>query len=162
MPAVVAAVSLLLASAMLLSYYGRERMNYFTPEEVAASDYLYSHAAAGSLIIGATYNYPSQYRSYEQYSQTTLAGQGVTRGQLQRLSTSPGDAIDRLVTTGNYPAVYIIITRAQKAHIEMDNLLPPGNIDRVEQFLKQSDSFKLEYSNRDAEVFSLVRQGGAR
>ena len=51
-PALVYAGSgLAILATFLVAYYGKERQYYFTPEEVAASEYLYEQAPDRSLLI---------------------------------------------------------------------------------------------------------------
>ncbi|MHB1005748.1 MAG: hypothetical protein ACYC3S_08910 [Chloroflexota bacterium] len=161
-PLAVIAISGLLLAGLLLSYYGRERMNYFSQNEIDAASYLYSIAPAGSLIIGGSYDYPSLFQDYERYTHTTLTGQSVTRNQLARLQNDPLTTVTRLMGDRTYRATYLIITRSQRAHIQMDNLLPQTGIDQIEQVLRQSGQYRVIYRNQDAEIFTLASQAEVR
>lgn len=151
-------LSVLLLAGLLLAYYGRERMNYFTPEEVTAARYLYNTAPPKSLVVGIDYDYPSVFTNYEQYTHVTLTGQSITKSQLERLRDDPVTAVTRVMSDPTYAATYLIITRSQKAHIEMDSILPAGTVDQIEQALLQSDEYKVIYQNQDATIMTLASQ----
>jgi hypothetical protein len=147
-----------LASAALLvgvffSYYGRERLNYFTKDELAAAEYFYDHAPRNSLVIQGSFNYPSLFKHYEYYTYESLVP--PPRRQLPVFQASPLQYIRRIVTAQPHATTYVIITRSQKAHNDMYGLAPPGSLDKVEQMLRASDKFQIVYSNDDAVIFRL-------
>ena len=45
-------VASVLLVGFVFSYYGEEQVNYFSPQEVAATSWLYAHAPAGAMIVG--------------------------------------------------------------------------------------------------------------
>jgi len=153
-PLGVMAVSGLLLGGLLLAYGGRERMNYFTPNEVDAATYLYRNAPAGALVIGASDNYPSLFQNYEQYTHVALTGRTAARGQQVTLESDPLTFITTLMNDDTFTASYLIITRSQKAQIEMDGLLPPGTMEHIEQLLRRPDRFRIIYENEDAVIFT--------
>ena len=81
-------------AGFLFAYYGKERQYYFTPEEVAASEYLYEHAPDRSLLIQGSVNYPSQFKNYEHFDYVLLAAEAPdTRGvpgRTPRMSSRSG------------------------------------------------------------------------
>lgn len=160
-PLGVMAVSGLLLGGLLLAYAGRERMNYFTPGEVEAAEYLYRHAPAGALVVGASDNYPSLFLNYEEYTHVVLTGRSAARGQRVTLASDPLTFIDTLMNDSKYTASYLIITRSQKAQIEMDGVLPPGAIERIEQVVRQSDEFRIVYENEDGVIFTPAGRTGS-
>ncbi len=65
-PAIVSAVSCTaLLGAFVFVYYGKEHHYYFTPQEAAASEYLYDHAPPNSFLVDGTANYPRLFEHYE-------------------------------------------------------------------------------------------------
>ena len=52
-------LSVALAAGLSFAYWGKERMNYFTQDELEASQFLYDVAPAGSLLIGGSFDHPS-------------------------------------------------------------------------------------------------------
>ncbi|MBI5564482.1 MAG: hypothetical protein HY870_06280, partial [Chloroflexi bacterium] len=58
-PWVAVAVSAVLLIGFVFAYYGKDRQYYFTPNEVAAAEFLYGTAPPNSLLIEGTRNYPT-------------------------------------------------------------------------------------------------------
>lgn len=139
----------------LFAYYGKERMFYFTQNEVDAAEYLYNTAPDGSLLVDGTINYPWGFKNYEYFDYTSLSYLSET--EQAELLADPAAMVSDIMTNANNPTAYLIITRSQKANIEMLGLMPPGSLGRVEQALMQSPKFKLIYSNHDAKIFTLAR-----
>ena len=94
-PALIYAASgLAVMAAFLFSYYGKERQFYFTPDEVAASEYVYTHAPDRSLLIQGSVNYPSQFKNYEHFDYILIAAESpassVTSWPTRRESSRTG------------------------------------------------------------------------
>jgi hypothetical protein len=143
-------LSVLLLGGLSLAYYGKEQMNYFSPGEVAAAEYLYSQAPPGSLFVGLTY-YPWPYRDYELFSYRSLTEESTAT--LRRLMADPEDAIEAEIDTSDYPAVYVSITRSQRAYVDDMGLLPPGWEERLRVGLLASGRYQLLVDSPDATIF---------
>ena len=69
----------------------------------------------------------------------------------------------RWLSNPEYAAAYLIITRSQKAEL---NLVPEGlpkdALDHIEAALTDSPDFRLIFANADAKIFTLATrvQGG--
>jgi hypothetical protein len=148
-----AAISIVVTGAMLFgfcfAYYGKERMNYFTENEVAAAQYLFNTAPAGSLLIEGSWNYPTRYERYELYSYETL----ITR--FGELGNDSLDRVQTMMSDRQYPATYLILTRSQKVYGDMMGL---GSLASFEQALRQSGDFKAIYANDDATIYTLANR----
>jgi hypothetical protein len=136
------------------AYYGKELMYRFTPDEVAASDYLHSTAPPGSLIMDLLSNYPWSYTRYEELTYIDLTG--IEMRERPAMRQNPIPYIVREMSTPGYTDRYLIITRSQKAELKMGGELFPMGVDEVEAELKQSDLFRVIYATRDATIFTLV------
>ena len=147
----------LLLAGMLVAYYGKERMDYFSHDEVRAANYLYTHAPAGSMLISGTGNYPWAFRNYELYKYLAIGDQGSPAPASDRQS---GVRAHALMAVGAGGSGYLIITRSQRADVEMNGVLPAGSLDRIERAVERSPSFREVYLGRDAQVFALVRTAG--
>ena len=57
---------------------------------------------------------------------------------------------------------FFVVTRSQKAEVDLTGLGPPGSLDRLERAAAASPSLKVLYRNQDATVFVLpgYRGGG--
>lgn len=160
------ALSGLLLVGLCFAYYGKERMYYFSRDEVAAATYLYDVAPAGSLLLDGTWNHPSAFRNYEQYTYTSLvlqpSGSPVPLRQQAALRAHPAAVIADLMANSRYRASYLIITRSQKADVDMMGWMPAGSLDRIERALEQSRQFRVIYANRDATIFTLAPKGAGQ
>lgn len=153
------AMTVLLSCTMLVgllfAYYGKERMNYFTQNEIDAAEYIYQNAPAGSVVVSETWDYPALFHNYEYYTSVTICC-----GSNKLLPRSKGTLVEKLVRLMNpYPAGFVILSRGQRAQIEMSGLIPHDELDSIEYKISQSKNFGLIYSNADAEVFMLVNHG---
>jgi hypothetical protein len=167
------AVTALISGALLVclcfAYYGKERMYYFTKDEVTAAEYLYTAAPSRSLLIDGTWNYPWAFHNYERYTYQSLAFEhnlstGISQKQQQALLGHPAAVVAQMMGVKGYRAAYLIITRSQKADVDESGWLPLGSLDRIERALKQSSRFKVVLANHDATIFTLAntRQGSRK
>jgi hypothetical protein len=151
LPAVVVTGALLVA--FLFAYYGKDRHYYFTAEEVSVTEFLYQNAPQGSLIIEGTRNYPAQWLNYERFTYVPISREPWENRE--RLLANPAEVLEDWMSNPRYSASYLLITRIQKAEIDMLGDLPPGALDQIEQALLQSGRFLVLYSNQDAAIYIL-------
>lgn len=145
----------LILPGFLLGYYGKERHNYFTAEEVDASRWVAANAPAGSLLVEGDTNYPRQLHHYEKFSYVPIAREPGA----ERLLVDPESALHRWLTDSRYTDGYVLVTRSQKIGVEMDSSLPPGSLTRIEDELTASPLFEVVHRSRDATVFTLSEFG---
>lgn len=149
------AVMLALLAAFMFARYGNDRMDAFTPGDVAGVRALYRVAPVGSELIAASEPVPWQYRDYTQYSyerlNTLLPGPPPPRGRPHRPLTY---RIRDVLASAVPGRAYIIVTRSQ---IAGDDLVgTPGTPSRiVARRLDVSRIFRLAYANRDARIYTL-------
>jgi Phosphotransferase enzyme family len=153
----IAACTVLLG-AFLFAYYGKERVNYFTAAEVKASEYLYSHAPPGALLIDGTTNYPRQFRDYEQFEYLTLAEEPSE--SRARVLARPERVLDEWMSDKDVNGAFLIITRSQKAEVSDQGVMPRSSLGRIQDALLSSPRFRLVYQNRDATIFSTASTDG--
>lgn len=150
-------LSVVMISGFLFAYYGKERQYYFTPQEVAASKYLFNIAPPGSLIIEESGNYPSLFHDYEYYTHIPISFEPLS--VRQKILQRPAEVLSTWMSdTSRYTAAYFIVTRSQKAEIEMEGALPPGAGTKIEQEIAKSGQFDVLYQNRDAAIYVLKGQ----
>jgi hypothetical protein len=152
--AALSVVSIAAIGSFFVTRYGNERMDYFTPQERASVQYLYSVAPPGSLLLGGTVKAPWKYQDYEKYKYRTLADDVAWH------SADPSEpdleAIESVMKDRRYPAAYLFITRSQIANDDMFDLLPV-RLRVLKQALLDSPQFKVVYRNDDAVVFVLAK-----
>ena len=151
--AVVAAAGALLLAGFCVSYYGKERMHRFSPDEVAASRWLYRTAPPGSLLVSGTFNYPWAFSGYERYQYEALSKTpAATR---RRLVAAPERTIAGLLRDHDGKGEYVIVGAGQRAEVDMTGVLPRGTLQRVERALRASPDFELVFARPDVNVFEL-------
>lgn len=146
-----------LGLGFLVTRYGNERMDYFTPAELSAVRYVTETARPGSLLLSAASSLPWKLEKYEQFHYKTLDASPVW------LSLDPEHpdvaALVREVErelkrpTGGY----FLLTRSQEAQLEMLGWRR-SFLERFEQGLQGSEELRIAYANRDASVFVVNPQ----
>jgi O-antigen/teichoic acid export membrane protein len=148
------AVTVLLGG-FLVSYYGNERLNYFTPQELAANHWLDTHAPADSLLIDGTGNYLFTLKNYERFREYLSISTQPAATQTRILRDPVGVLYDWM-SNRSYRASYMLIARSQSIEVQADGLLPAGSLAMVQRRLLASRRFRVVFRNSDAIVFSLA------
>ncbi len=151
-------LSVLLLAGLLFSYYGKERMYHFSPDEVAATRYIYSAAPRGAEIISITTNYPFAYQDYERY-RYLLLGLEPSRSRSELLA-DPARKLANLMADSKFPTTYLLITQSQVAEADMTGIVPAGALGRIEAALRASRRFRTSFSRPTARVWRLVATDG--
>jgi hypothetical protein len=146
-------VSALLVSGLLVAYYGKERQNYFSRDQVRASQFLYGTAPRGSLLIGGVNDYPWAFTHYEDYSYLSLANL-LPKARLHAIA-SPAETISSIALRDKVPCAYVVITSSQKATVDMTGVMPAGSLEAVEHRLSSSLRFRVMLRNPSATVFGV-------
>jgi hypothetical protein len=177
-------VTLLIIPGFLYSYYGKERMYYFSPNEVAAAQFVYTIAPEGAMIVDSTWDWPRQSTNYEYYNYLSLVRlpkadrekiindpvamlsniMGKSAPQMVNLygsesGSQPGALIGKSIPN-SYSAAFFVITRSQMAEGEMTGSLPDNWFPTIVSALSQSADFRLIYQNDDASVFEYLHPQG--
>ncbi|WP_159083807.1 hypothetical protein [Nocardioides terrigena] len=142
-----------------LAQFGNDRQYHFTPEEVAAAEFVYDNAPPGSLLIEGSRNYPSQFRNYERFTYVPIAREDPE--DIQRILDDPVQAMSRWMSdTDTYSASYLIITRSQIVATTALGEIPGDGLIGIEAALRSSPEFRVVFENRDATVFELATDSG--
>ncbi|MEU4498699.1 glycosyltransferase [Streptomyces sp. NPDC023998] len=146
---------LAMLGGLVFGYYGKESVNQFTLQEVAAARYVTSHAPAGSKIVTLTSAVPGLFMHYDQHERVLLAQQAVE--DKRRLVQDPLDGVKGFVygATARQPA-YIILSQAQTKDVYLTGDLPADTVKRVESALSGAAGFVRVYHNDDAVVYRYV------
>jgi hypothetical protein len=169
-------VLLLLVPGFVCGYYGREQANYFSPQEVSASRFLYATIPRGSLIIGMNRAFPWSPVNIELYDNVWWAPFGdefptpyynLTEEDHQQILVDPESMFGAMMDHEHRP-VYLVFSKAQQADAETQgtwpppgdkmnsesNLPPPGLLAQVEETMLNSPKFTVIYRNSDAVIFT--------
>jgi hypothetical protein len=155
---VTALLTAVLLPGFLLSYYGKERQNYFTPAEVSAVTWVQDHARPGSLLVEGSRNYPTQFRNYERFTYVPIDRE--PEGSWREVLAEPVDKLDDWLSDPRYTDAYILITRSQKIAVDEQGSMPWGALDDLERELRRSPDFRIAYDSGDAVVFVLADPEG--
>lgn len=147
-------LSLVMLVGLLFGYYGKERQYYFTQDEVAATEFIHNIAPAHSLLIDGAWGYSLQHQNYEDYDYLSLISMLVE--DREELIAAPVDFLSPIMES--YPTAYLVLSRSQKAAIDMTGAMPAGSLQKIELALLESPKFRVIYRNPDAAVFVLASQ----
>ena len=153
-PIAIGILSVVMLTAFLFAYYGKERQYSFTKGEVEAAKYLYSHAVPNSLLVEGSRNYPTMFSNYEYF--TYVAIDREPADSINRLLANPANVLDEwLSNTTRYKTSYLFITRSQKIYVDEVGGLPVGSLDIIQNLLEKSGKFEVVFSNQDAIIFKV-------
>ncbi len=148
-----AVMSCMLFIGFLFAYYGKDQWNYFTPNEVAASDYLFNNAPPGTLVIEGSRNYPSEYRNYSRFTYLMLSREIPLDAKLVTDTTA---TLARWMSESKYSAAFVIISRSQILEEHGLGEIPIGTLENIKQTLLDSPLFRVVYRNDDVIIFRLA------
>jgi hypothetical protein len=138
--------SIVVIIIFLLCRYGNERMDFMTNEEVAAVEFVYATAPPGAHVFNLSWNMPWRFQNYEYYP-LALTGDSPLFGDMERIIQLMHDAPD--------DQAFLIVTRSQRAHLELLAGVSPAEWEQFEDKLLRSPHLETIYVNRDARVMTL-------
>ncbi|MEA2254282.1 MAG: hypothetical protein QOG35_327 [Solirubrobacteraceae bacterium] len=154
---IVIATTLALLGGFMVTRYGNERMDWFSGGEVAAVQRLEAVAPPGSTLMAWSGSLPWESHGYELHRFRLVASSpawpqivGLAPGSAAQLS-----ALARLMRSQPGGA-YLVLTRSQKAEVDLTGLGPRGSLARVDAALRDSRRFRLLYDNGDGSVYALA------
>jgi hypothetical protein len=139
----------------VFGYYGKEAMNYFTPQEAAATAYLDRVAPTGSTFFSITNNIPNIDNDYDLYNRVVIAWSSPQNQRL--LVRDPLAGLEEAISL-DAPAgpVYLILNRGQTEECYITGILPTNTVSRLEAAVDRSHLFVPIFRNADAVVYLLV------
>jgi hypothetical protein len=143
---IVVVASLALVGPFMVARYGNERIESFTPGEVAAVDQLYQMAPKGSMFVGVVGDVPWKNIRYEEYRYRP-GGDDTYYHDLDSMFTA--------MSTHNGP-VFLILTRTQAAYTEMILGASPEDWTAFEQELFATGWFDVISRTPDATIARFV------
>ncbi|HLI15082.1 MAG TPA: glycosyltransferase [Acidimicrobiales bacterium] len=146
------AVAGALLAAFAVSYYGKERVNYFSPNEVAATARFYALAPPGSYVTGLVGDDTWPLHGYEHY--TTYWYTQVGPKAVERLLADPVGTLLRAMRP--YRHAYLLLTATDAAVIGEQGLLPPGSLARIRSQVLASGHFRVVVSTPTVLALELV------
>jgi hypothetical protein len=146
--------------AFVPAYSGKDRINYFPPQEVALVRQLFDQAPDGSLVVAANRNYPLAYDSYGSVDHYWFLDDA--RSHVDRIVRDPAATLAADMAGVERPArAYFLLTQGQLANSEMNGQLTRAQLDRVRDAVAASPRFRLVAENDAGWLYELRRTGGA-
>src|SRR5581483_774243 len=157
--------------AFLLARYGNERMDYFTHEEDQAMRYFQAltvngrapteHATAddpGPLVVVPSWDLPLRFHRDDMYSMMVMDIPALR--DAAGLPAGDPESLAALVAGRPHDGAYLIVTRSEKAHLQLTTGLSPARFDRLVADLIDSGEARVVYRNRDATILVLNEEAG--
>ncbi len=154
---VTTAVVLVLLALFLYPYYGDERTNYISPQEVTAARWLDDHVAPGSLVVDVTSCDELDSANYEHFVCLPIAVQPPSSSS--KILADPAGVLSGWLSGPAYRGGYVFLSRNQRITLREVGGLPRGSFAKLERRLLASPLFRVAYRNRDATVFELAGAG---
>lgn len=148
------AVVCLCAGPFLLAYYGQEKANHVTADDVRPVEWFYRHAAPGQWLCFVAPNIPGRmsanYISYPVRSDS--APTLLSSDEFARRPSIEG-AVAFLRQIGGTP--YLVFTPTERAYVEYFGIMSGATYDHLEQDAGRSPRLRLVYRTGDASVWQL-------
>ncbi|CAL9494714.1 hypothetical protein SUDANB1_03303 [Streptomyces sp. enrichment culture] len=146
--------------AFVPAYSGKDRINYFPPQEVALVRQLFDQAPEGSLVVGANRNYPDAYADYWSIDHYWFLDDA--RSHVDRIVRDPAATLADDMAGVERPArAYFLLTQGQLANSEMNGQLDKAQLDRIRTSVDASPRFRLVAENSAGWLYVLKQSGGA-
>ncbi|MFJ7176807.1 glycosyltransferase [Streptomyces massasporeus] len=146
--------------AFVPAYAGKDRINYFPPQEVALVRQLFDQAPDGSLVVAANRNYPDAYASYWSVDHYWFLDDARTH--VDRIVESPAATLARDMAGVERPGrAYFLLTQGQLANSEMNGQLDKAQLNRIQRSVDASPRFRLVAENSAGWLYVLRQSGGA-
>jgi len=137
----------MLTIGFFTSRYGNERADSVSAAEFEAVQAMYAAAPAGSLFVTA-YNAPWKYERVEEFSYISISREFETQ--------NVGDLVSTM-SSGRYPAAFLLLTRREEAYGGIFGGLQPGAWDRFVTAVETEPRLRLLLRNDDAALWTVVR-----
>ncbi|MBC3839847.1 hypothetical protein GXW82_05215 [Streptacidiphilus sp. 4-A2] len=140
---------------LFFGYYSKEEMNYFTPAEVTAAQYVNAVAPPGSAIVAVTGNVPGYYTYYDRHELVLLSQASAATQSL--LVDDPVAGLQQALNGATPGApVYLLLNRGQQAECYLTGVLPANIQSRLESALAGYPGVSVIYRNPDATVYRFA------
>lgn len=154
----IGSLSVALLMLFVFARYGNAKLDYFSPQEVAAMQELYRFAPRGSLLLAGSGNLPWHFKAYHGYGYSTI---DELRAWENGSTSQP--SVDRVAAAAAhemraYPGkAYLIFMRSMEPWEAYQDPGRAGELARVQQAARRLGVFRLVYRNEDATIYVLSR-----
>lgn len=148
------------SALFVVSFFGQAELNLVSDREVEASEWFYSRAEPGSVLMLAAPGFPLKYGStYPEFRgpEGDAFPNLMSSHLFQNRRLGPKQIPDLVGQIQQYsPRGYISFSRNEAAFAEVMRLTPPGALADLEQAVARSPRFRLSYGNPDVRIYQLV------
>lgn len=138
----------LLAGTTLVSRYGNDLIENFTPDELNVVNRLYEVAPSGSVLIEAVHNTPWRSQEYAGYDYQTLLS---ARAQPTDTRLSCAEVETLAKTQG----AYLIVTRSQIEEADLLGVGPKGDVSQFLNTCGDQPGWSLLYQNAGGVIYHI-------
>ena len=159
--------STILMGTILVTYFGNERVNHMTRNEVETLERLYNTAPRGSLIMTGSANSPTRFENYTQFWHHYLNDlpefwEGEAWEYKDVAFTEADLAVLRdYMADEQYTNAYFIMSTPQKRYISAFNVEQADYLDHLEAAMRHSPLFEVEYATDGVTVYVLSEASGS-
>ncbi|KHL01252.1 hypothetical protein LK10_17550 [Sinomonas humi] len=148
-------LSSVLAMTTIVSRYGNDLVENFTPDEINVVNQLYAVAPPGSVLIEAVHNTPWRSQEYAGYKYDTLLS-AVATPTVTRLTCGTVEWL------GQSAGAYLIVTKSQVDEAETLGIGPQGDVNRFVSTCSTRPGWSLVYQNPGGVVYHIQGAGNAK
>jgi hypothetical protein len=146
--------------ACIQGEHGQLVFDQFSPAEVQAATYIYTHAPPHSSIVTAIDNFPTRltadYPTFQGgpnsdvdlINNADLLGHSLTEADLPKI-------VERFDALGPDPA-FLIISPSMVHYVHFFGYLPDGAMDNLRHTVATSPNFTVYYQNQDVVIYRFV------
>ncbi len=139
-------------AAGLQGLYGPAAVDAFTPAELTASQWLYAHAAPGSLLVFAADNFPALYvGNYAAYNLRVIPADpqyGVSYVNEASLAQ-----VEMWLDTFDARSVYVVFSRSMAAYASYFGA--PAGYRQLAAEVRTSPGWQVVYQNADTVIYQV-------
>jgi hypothetical protein len=156
-------VSGVLLTGFLFSYFGLEKINYVTRDDIAATDWYEQRAPAGSVMAYLTPNFLAGITA--DYTRVRVYGRDyvpiLTNFRAFRRHPLSVQGVREIVTVlrnARAPHAYFVLSPVEWNFVELFGIMPRDSPMRLLRLLESSPQFRLVYRYGRAYIFELKHQ----
>ncbi|MCH6471076.1 hypothetical protein [Sinomonas terrae] len=148
-------LSAVLAMTTIVSRYGNDLVENFTPDEINVVNRLYQVAPPGSVLVEAVHNTPWRSKDYASYDYETLLS-AKAQATASRLTCGTVEWL------GRSAGAYLIVTKSQVDEAEMLGIGPQGDVNAFLSTCGTKPSWSLVYQNAGGVIYHIQGAGNAK
>ncbi|MFI5915944.1 hypothetical protein [Dactylosporangium sp. NPDC051541] len=153
---VAATLACALVAPFLLAYYGQEKINRVTGEDVAAVRWFYDHATPGEWLCFAAPSLPSRVTgNYVDFPVRSDTDPNLLSSEEFKKDPSVENVLRFLDGVDGDP--YLVFTHSQQDYLELFGIMPPATYQDLRRRLDESPRLRRVYRTDQTSIWQLIR-----